>query len=167
MNPFFFEIVRGRYDRYFWQLVTYLGGDRDVIARSARDWGSGRKARKAAKAVKSAACSARIVTAPPRPGDIRFVVLKDVQALHVTGYGDTDGNGHRSAPAPAALQTPVDPKPAEAEAAAEAEAEAAPASNGEAGKTTVTDGRKATRAAPAKTSPRKTAPRTRAAAARS
>ena len=67
-----------------------------MIARSSRDWGSARKARKAAKATKNAACSARVISAPPRPGDIRFDVLKDVLALDVTGSGDTHRNGRRS-----------------------------------------------------------------------
>ena len=99
MNPFFFEIVRSRSDRYYWQLVTYLGGDREVIARSSRDWRSSRRARKAAKATKNAACSARVVMSPPRPGDIRFEVLRDVLALDVTGDGDfAYGNGRHSAP---------------------------------------------------------------------
>jgi hypothetical protein len=141
VNPFFFEIVRGRYDRYSWQLVTYLGGDREVIARSSRDWGSERRARKAAKATKNAACSARVVSAPPRPGDIRFEVVRDVLALTVGGDGDTDRNGHHapaSRPA-AARQAEAAQAPAPAPAGAKQSgtpadaAGTAPHSNGEAG----------------------------------
>ncbi|XVU29541.1 hypothetical protein ACQPZJ_21430 [Actinoplanes sp. CA-054009] len=90
MNPFYFEIVRGRAHRYSWQLVTYFGGDRRVIARSHRDWSTADEARDSAEATQQAVCGAQIVTKPAQPGDIHFEVLEDVLALEVTGHGDFD-----------------------------------------------------------------------------
>jgi hypothetical protein len=94
MNPYFFEIVRARHDRYSWQLVTYLDGGRDVVARTDADWGSYHDACQAAEATRNAIGTAPVVPAPLRPGDVRFEVVKDVLALHVTGAGKADGNGH-------------------------------------------------------------------------
>ena len=103
MNPFLFEIVRGRSDDFSWQLVTYLGGRREVIAKSAADWDTAGAARTAADAMKKAVAAAPVVTAPPQPGDIRFEVLQDVLPLHVTGHGDHDGNGGHPAAATAPM----------------------------------------------------------------
>ncbi len=197
MNPFFFEIVQGRSDRYSWQLVTYLGGEREVIARSSRDWGSDGKARKAAKATKDAVCSARVVAAPPRPGDIRFEVVKDVLALNVTGHSGTEQNGRRSAAGPAPVfptmsrpadapqadQPPVNQphsdqprseQPPAGDGAAQAAAagagtEAASASNGEAGKSggDASDAPKSGGGTQPKATTRRSAPRTKATAAKS
>ncbi|MFF5078559.1 hypothetical protein ACFY36_16030 [Actinoplanes sp. NPDC000266] len=118
MNPFYFEIVRGRTHRYSWQLVTYSGGDRRLIAKSSRDWHTADEARASAEATKQAVCDARVVTKPAQPGDIQFEVIEDVLALEVTGHGDfdtghdhdreRDGNGDR----PATTVTPAKQTPA-------------------------------------------------------
>jgi hypothetical protein len=182
VNPFFFEIVQGQSDRYSWQLVAYLGGERKVIARSSRDWGSARKARKAAKATKNAACSARVVSASPRPGDIRFYVLKDVLALDVTGSGDTRRNGRRSgagagarsasatAAAKPAAAPPADPSQPAGDAAVRVDA---PAKAAKAAPASKTEGHRADgdvsgspKAGQPGTPPRKTARKTAAAAKR-
>ncbi len=182
MNPFFFEIVPGRSDRYSWQLVTYLGGEREVIARSSRDWSSHRKARKAAKATQDAVCSARVVSAPPRPGDIRFEVVKDVLALNVTGHSGTEQNGRRSAAGPApvfpAVSRPADPPQADQARGTQPHADQPPAGDGEAQAAPVGTGAEAAPAsngdaaksggdAQPKAPTRRSATRTRAAAAKS
>ncbi|SNY65087.1 hypothetical protein [Paractinoplanes atraurantiacus] len=91
MNPFFFEIVRRRNHRYAWELVTYFGGDRRLIARSFRDWQTAAEATESATATQQAVCDAGIVPKPAQPGDIQFEVIEDVLALEVTGHGDLDG----------------------------------------------------------------------------
>ncbi|XVV08750.1 hypothetical protein ACQP2X_28325 [Actinoplanes sp. CA-131856] len=130
MNPFYFEIVRGRTHRYSWQLVTYFGGDRRLIAKSSRDWPTAGEARDSAAATQQAVCDAQIVTKPAQPGDIHFEVLEDVLALEVTGHGDLDGDDHDhdgDGNRPATTMTPAKPTPAPA-----ARPEEAGKSNGEA-----------------------------------
>jgi hypothetical protein len=53
MREFWFEIVRRSFDRYVWLFVRNKGGQRRVLAYSARDYGSPEKARDAIVALQA------------------------------------------------------------------------------------------------------------------
>lgn len=119
MVQYWFEIFRQAYDRWSWHFVEVRDGRRRVLARSGRDYGSRKKARKSVRRFMAALQGAEIMpgTGGYRLPASRFAVDYGVVPL-MAGVSRGKGRRGRDRRERVAVATAAEPAQAKAAAAA-------------------------------------------------